>query len=314
MKVSQVISCYLVSRRSVGVRLESAERTLYQFAKTVGDCEFKRVSPKSVSKFLMGSGSISNSWYLKYKLLNGLYRYAIACGYVDKAPLPSDIPALPPSLTPHVYSTEEIQRLLDATVVINNPCCPLQASSLKSLLILLYGTGLRVSEALSLKISDINLAEKIITVRDTKFYKTRLVPLGERVSEELKHHIIRRNSLPMPDGVDSAVFAIRSGSALGYRQVNDWFVQVRNAARIGAPPGEKKPPRLHDLRHTAAVHRVIHWYRSNEDVQRLLPHLATYLGHIKIKSTQRYLTMTPELLEEASLRFAVYAEMEVDHA
>lgn len=314
MKVSQVISSYLVSRRSVGVKLESSERALYQFAKAMGDCEFKRVSPKSVARFLMGSGSISTNWYQKYKLLSGLYRYAIAREYVDKSPLPSDIPALPPSLTPHIYSTEELQRLLDATVIIHNPCCPLQALSLKSLLILLYGTGLRVSEALSLKISDVNLAEKIITVRDTKFYKTRLVPLGDRLVKELKLHLNRRNSLPMPDGKNSALFAIRSGSALGYKQVNEWFVLVRKAAEIGAPPGEKKPPRLHDLRHTAAVHRVIHWYRSGEDVQRLLPHLATYLGHINIKSTQRYLKMTPELLEEASLKFAAYAEMEVDHA
>lgn len=314
MKVSQVISAYLVSRRSVGVRLESAERAFFQFAKAVGDCEFENVSPESVLKFLKGSGSVSSTWHLKYKLLNGLYRYAIPRGHVDRSPLPLDIPALPPSLKPHVYSTEELQRLLDATIVIHNPCCPLQAPMLRSLLILLYGAGLRVSEALSLKISDVNIAEKIITIRDTKFYKTRLVPLGDSLTNELKLHLSRRNSLPKPAGEDSAVFAIRTGTALGYRQVNDWFVQIRGAAGIAAPPGEKKPPRLHDLRHTAAVHRVIHWYRSGQDVQRLLPHLATYLGHINIKSTQHYLQMTPELLEEASFKFATYADMEVDHA
>jgi integrase/recombinase XerD len=71
---------------------------------------------------------------------------------------------------------------------------------------------------------------------------------------------------------------------------------------------------LHDLRHTAAVHRVVAWYREGRDVQRLLPQLATYLGHSEIKSTQRYLSMTPELLNEAGQRFAAYAGMGGDHA
>ncbi|WP_352948451.1 hypothetical protein [Mesorhizobium sp. M1050] len=86
-----------------------------------------------------------------------------------------------------------------------------------------------------------------------------------------------------------------------------WFQHVRRAAGISCPVGELRPPRLHDIRHTAAVHRVIAWYRSGQDVQRLLPQLATYLGHIDTRSTQRYLHMTPDLLDAASQRFAQYA-------
>lgn len=314
MKISQVIEAYLVSRRSVGVRLESGERTLFQFSKELGDCQFDEITPEAVSTFLQGRGPISATWTNKFSLLTGLYRFAISRGYIGKSPLPTEGPALPPQLTPYVYSASEIQRLLDATRVIYNPACPLQASAMKSLLLLLYGTGLRISEALSLKISDVNLHESLLTVRDTKFYKTRLVPMGQRVTNELASHLERRAALPKPDGEDSPVFAIRSGAVLGYRQVGDWFAQIRKAAGIVAPPGEHCPPRLHDLRHTAAVHRVVHWYRSGKDVQRLLPHLATYLGHIDIKSTQRYLRMTPELLHEASMKFASYAELEADHA
>ena len=87
---------------------------------------------------------------------------------------------------------------------------------------------------------------------------------------------------------------------------------MRRAAGINGPIGEPHPPRLHDLRHTAAVHRVIAWYRTGQDVQRLLPQLATYLGRLDIRSTQRYLQMTPELLHAASQRFARYAT-EDDH-
>lgn len=314
MKISQVIEAYLVSRRSVGVRLESGQRALFQFARELADCPFDKVTPEAVAKFLQGRGPINAAWTTKFKLLTGLYRYAISRGYIDKSPLPTEVPALPPQLTPYVYSTAELNRLADATKVIHHSAYPLQAAAMKSLLLLLYGTGLRVSEALSLKISDVNLRESLLTIRDTKFYKTRLVPAGHRVTKELASHLERRALLPKPDGDDSAVFAIRTGTALGYKQVNDWFLRIRMEAGIVAPPGETHPPRLHDLRHTAVVHRVVNWYRSGNDVQRLIPHLATYLGHVDIKSTQRYLRMTPELLEEASRKFAAYANVEVDHA
>jgi integrase len=88
------------------------------------------------------------------------------------------------------------------------------------------------------------------------------------------------------------------------------FQKVRRAAGIDSATGECRPPRIHDIRHTAAVHRVIAWYRTGRDVQRLLPRLATYLGHVDIKSTQRYLHMTTDLLQEASQRFAKYAQSE----
>jgi integrase len=91
------------------------------------------------------------------------------------------------------------------------------------------------------------------------------------------------------------------------------FRRVRDSAGVLRHDGARYQPRLHDLRHTAAVHRLIAWYRSGADVQRLLPQLATYLGHVHIAGTQRYLTLTPELLREAGLRFERYA-MEASHA
>jgi integrase len=110
----------------------------------------------------------------------------------------------------------------------------------------------------------------------------------------------------------------RFGQRLIYQRVVMFFQRVRSGAGIVCPHGEPRPPRLHDLRHTAAVHRVLAWYRDGKDVQQLLPRLATYLGHASIASTQQYLQMTPELLHEASLRFADYAqvntEKEINHA
>jgi integrase len=182
----------------------------------------------------------------------------------------------------------------------------------RTLLLLLYGSGMRIGEALRLVLQDVDLTDQVITVRDTKFFKTRLVPIGPKLNQELVEYVERRRRLPLPRGQESPLFTTRGSRPWHYVRVISWFQHVRRAAGISCPVGEPRSPRLHDIRHTAAVHRVIAWYRSGQDVQRLLPQLATYLGHIDIRSTQRYLQMTPDLLQAASERFALYA-MEADH-
>ena len=215
---------------------------------------------------------------------------------------------LPPPQSPYIYSTDELRRLLDATLAPFAGDHRLPAQMYRTLLLLLYGSGLRIGEALNLAVRDIDLTDQIIIVRNTKFFKTRLVPIGPKLAHELAAHLKCRGLLPFPAGNDSPLFATRAGRAWLYQHVITRFQHVRRAAGIECPAGECRPPRLHDLRHTAAVHRVLAWYRSGRDVQRLLPQLATYLSHVDIKSTQRYLKMTPELLQEASQRFACYSQ------
>jgi len=132
--------------------------------------------------------------------------------------------------------------------------------------------------------------------------------MGVNAAEILVRYKARRGlDLPMPQGRASALFASRTGHRMDYQRVVTLFQRVRADAGITCPPGQHRLPRLHDLRHTAAVHRVEQWYRDGKDVQQLLPHLATYLGHVSVASTQRYLQMTPALLQRASDRFADYA-------
>jgi len=256
------------------------------------------VTSEAILDFLNGSGTLTATWVLKYRVLTGLYRFAVSRGYVDSSPLPTTVPKLPPQQTPYVYSTGELRRLLEATATLRLGHSRKVPVMYRTLLLLLYGTGMRIGEALRLTVGDVDLAERVIIVRGTKFFKTRLVPLGPKLSAEL--------------GEAAPLFASRGARGWSYPRVIQMFQHVRRAAGIECPTGEPRPPRLHDLRHTAAVHRVVAWYRSGQDVQRLLPPLATYLGHLDIRSTQRYLQMTPELLQAASQRFAQYA-MGGDH-
>ena len=317
MTTSELIKTYLAARRAHGVRLDTAQRVLYQFASETGDRPLAEVTPEAVATFLRGR-ALSAAWTTRYALLASFYRYAIARGHVAMSALPEQRPKLPPPQTPYVYSRDELRRLLDATTVLKSPFSSLQALTYRTLLLLLYGTGLRVSEAIGLTLGDVDVPERVLTIRDTKFYKSRLVPIGQQLTATLVTYIEQRSALPMTLGDRSAFLSTRCGHHLHYDRVNLLFQRVRAGARIVCPPGEPRPPRLHDLRHTAAVHRVVAWYQDSKNVQKLLPHLATYLGHVSIASTQRYLQMTPELLHEASLRFETYAridvEPEVNHA
>ncbi len=308
MKLIEIINAYVTLQRSLGMRFEAAGRLLQQFNREMGNPQIDKVRPEAVATFLLGTGSLSATWALKYSVLSGFYRFAISRGHVDGSPLPVSLPKLPPQQSPYVYSIDELRRLLDATASLYVAHSRFQAPMYRTLLLLLYGSGMRIGEALGATLRDIDLHESAIVVRNTKFFKTRLVPIGPKLKKELAAHIELRRQLPLPAGDDSPLFTTRTGRGWPYQHVITLFQRVRKAAGIDCPTGELRPPRLHDLRHTAAVHRVLAWYRSGQDVQRLLPQLATYLGHVDIKSTQRYLQMTPELLQEASQRFACYSQ------
>jgi integrase/recombinase XerD len=308
MKLATVIEAYIALQQSLGLRSKTARRSLRRFGRQMGDVHITDLQSERVLSFLQGTGPLSSNWRTKYRLLFGFYRFAISRGHVAVSPVPTTLPKFPPQQTPYIYSTAELQRLLDATSVLESVHSRLQASMFRTLILLLYGSGLRVSEALGLSLHDVDLDRRIITVRNTKFHKTRLVPIGPKLTVELTTFADRRRRLHMPDGEDSRFFASRTGALWDYPRVITLFQRVRRVAGIQCPPGELRPPRMHDLRHTAAVHRMTAWYRSGQDVQRLLPQLATYLGHVEISSTQRYLQMTPELLQEAGRRFARYAD------
>lgn len=311
MKTSDVVAIYVAARRAQGVLFESGAEVLRQFARETGDRPLHEVTSEDVAAFLRGHGALSATWATRYKVLKGFYRFGLVRGLAVSAPLPKIGPKLPPQLTPYVYSTDELQRLVDATAVVASPFSRLQELTYRTLLLLLYGAALRISEAIGLTLRDVDLDVRVLTVRDTKFYKTRQVPIGPKLTLALSSYKAMRGALPLPQGQDSAFLCTRHGHQLTYQHVITLFQRIRAAAGINCPAGEPRPPRLHDLRHTAAVHRVLAWYRQGKDVQQLLPHLATYLGHADIRSTQRYLQATPELMQEASLRFAKYAELNV---
>ncbi len=202
---------------------------------------------------------------------------------------------------------------LAATAGYETPRRALEETTLRTLLLLLYGAGLRIGEALALTRADVDLDAALLTIRESKFYKTRLVPIGPRLTTVLRSYADDRYQRGHCNEPGAPFFVTRTGTAVTRGQAERAFSRLRDIAGIARTDGARYQPRLHDFRHAMAVHRLVAWYREGADVQRLLPHLATYLGHVDVAATQRYLTMTPELLREASERFERYAQPEVHH-
>lgn len=246
-------------------------------------------------------------------MLRGFFRYAVSRGYLSASPLPTTVPKLPERYKPYIYSREELRRLFDRTAAAQTRRFQMESQTFRTLLLLLYGAGLRVSEALSLNLKDVDLQEAVLVIRDTKFFKTRLVPLGSELNDAMKEYAKRRKKSGPSQSGDTPFFVTRLGARVPLYLLQRAFRRLRTQAGVRREDGARYQPRLHDLRHAAAVHRLTAWYREGKNVQRLLPLLSTYLGHVDIVSTQIYLTVTPELLHEASKRFAKYAFGEVSH-
>ncbi len=309
MTLNEAIDSYIALKRSLGAVFSAETRILRSFARTLGNIPLDTIDVQATHAFCRGTGPPTRWWERKHQALRGLFAYLVTRGHVTASPLSEPGPRIPRSFKPYIYSRDELQRLLEATVILEDSRSPLEPATFRTLLLVFYGAGLRPSEGLRLRCCDVDLNERVLTIWDTKFFKSRLVPIGTALSAALGTYHKARQRLPMPAGARSAFFASRTGSTITLSGLEKAFVRLREHVGVQSPPGARWQPRLHDMRHTFAVHRLIAWYREGADVQACLPLLSTYLGHVNVSGTQAYLTMTPELLAEASKCFERYAAM-----
>lgn len=309
MTLREAIEQYILWRRAHGAKFTTGSDILHHFLQYVdGNAACDAVSAKQVLAFLAGQGALTRNRENKYYALVGFWRHAISRGHATRSPLPSSEPKSPPRKPPYIYSHDELRRLFDPANVASSRRGAVQfdGPTFRTLLLVLYGAGLRFSEATALTLADVDLSENVLTIRATKFYKSRLVPIGPQLAAELANYMLLRRC-GLAQGNTSFLLANRDGTRLASSTVQSAFDALRRTARVRRTTGGRLIPRLHDLRHSFAVHNLTAWYRQGADVQWLLPALSTYLGHSDLEGTKVYLTMTPELLQQASLRFERYA-------
>jgi site-specific recombinase XerD len=276
------------------------------------DIQLADISAEDVQAFLTGTTGLSGYWRRKFDTLRGLYRYAISRGFIDRSPMPSTA-VRTPRFKPYIYTEDEVRRLLNGISTCLDPPRRLQPHTLRAILLLLYGAGLRIGEAVKLTVADVDVAESLVTIRNTKFHKSRLCPLGPQLNQIIAEYSRCRNAAGHSTDGAARFFVLRRGAPVSVQTVECAFGRLCRHVGVYRNDGARYQPRLHDMRHTFCVRRLTSWYQQGADVQKLLPQLATYLGHQKLAFTQIYLTMTPELLHQASMRFERYAFPEVRH-
>lgn len=214
-------------------------------------------------------------------------------------------------LTPHIYTDAEIHHLLAAAGRLP-PAGRLRPATYQTLFGLIAAAGLRLSEALHLHDPDVDLERGVLTVRQTKFNKSRQLPLHPSSIEALLRYRSVRNRY-LSSGKDTPFFASANGSPLPSSTVHAVFARLRQQLAWSARGGHPRP-RIHDLRHAFVVHRVMLWHERGVDIDHAMLALATYLGHAKVSDTYWYLTGVPELMAIAASRFERFAHgQEVVH-
>uniref|UniRef100_A0A832I4T0 Integrase n=1 Tax=Eiseniibacteriota bacterium TaxID=2212470 RepID=A0A832I4T0_UNCEI len=202
---------------------------------------------------------------------------------------------------PHIYSAEEIGRLLSTAREFPSPKAPLRPLTLYTMLVLAYCVGLRIGEIVRLELRDVQLDEGVLEIRETKFFKSRRLPIRSSVAAVLGQYLAKRAKYGLSDVPEAPLFCHERGG-YAYFTAEQLLFRIIRAAGLKPAPG-RRGPRVHDLRHTFVVHRMLAWYRQGINPQAKLPYLSTYLGHRDIHSTIVYLTITKELLGLANERF-----------
>lgn len=304
---------YLAERRRLGFELDRMGGGLASFARFVADAHHS--GPLTIEVMVdwvhqdKAQHRTQATWARRLELLRPFARWMRQFDPNTEVPDESIFGPIPGRVTPHIYSEQEIVELLAAARNLG------RSGSLRPLIFetlfgLIASTGLRVSEALSLLNADVDLVAGTLTVRKTKFTKSRMLPLHPSTVQALLAYRRLRSKAGHCSG-DSPFFigtrGRRHGQPLSDRQVHRVFLGLRSQTGW-VDRGCHGGPRIHDLRHSFAVRRVILWHQQGIDVDQAMLSLSTYLGHAKISNTYWYLTGVPELMAVAGNKFADFAQ------
>jgi len=287
----QILADYLATRRAMGYKLQHADRRLLEFVESVLAQGSSSITTKLALEWATKPVGASPKWLAKrLSLVRQFALYAQAFDPLTEVPPHHLICPSSRRPTPYIYSEQDIERLLEAARTQRGR---LSASTDPTLLGLLAVTGMRVGEAIRLDRRDLDHERALLVVRETKFGKSRELPLHRSTVEALERYASSRDRL-LPLQYSSRLFLSRSGKPLIYSNVHRRFHRLIDRAGVGK--GSPRRPRIHDMRHTFAARTLIGWYRSGVEVQSRLPLLSTYLGHLNPTMTYWYLTAVPELL------------------
>lgn len=296
--LGNALNDYLALRQGLGHKLAEHARLLPRFVAWMEDTGRTTITIQAALEWcqLPVAGPDSSAWSRRMTLVRGFARYLSAIDPATEIPPIGLLPGRQRWKPPYIFTDTDIALVLAETGRLRYQR---DARTYVALFGLLAVTGMRVGEALRLDVDDVDLDTGVITITESKFGKSRLVPVLPETAEALAGYARSRSSYRPRPGNDS-FFVSRTGKRIIYASVFSVFDHVRTTTGIGV--GAARRPRIHDLRHTFAVTTLLDWYRHDQDVAALLPRLSTYLGHREPRNTYWYLSAVPELLACAADR------------
>lgn len=296
---------YLTMRRALGFKLHDAEKALLDFVTFLEQRRAPYITTAVAVEWAKPAATPSDprGGARRLTVVRGFARYRHATDARTEIPPPGLLPGRARRLPPYLYRDEDIRALLRTALHLpqHGPRGALRPWTYHVLFGLLAATGLRIGEARNLLIEDVDLQTGVLTIRGTKFGKSRLVPLHATTRTILTAYLAQRDRVWAGQAVAPYVFVSNRGRRLQISNIHAVFYAL--SRQIGLrQPGQSHGPRLHDLRHRFAVQTLLRWYRTGEVAERRLPVLSAYLGHVRVEETFWYLTAWPELMQAAMHR------------
>jgi integrase len=299
-KLSIALDEYLKVRRALGYKLRAQGRYLEQFVEFADRAGADFITTELALKWAMQSAKSQSNW--QARRLGMVRQFAQHCSAADPrtvVPSPDLLPCQYRRPAPYIYLDGEIARLLEAAQRLPSRM-GLRSHTYTALFGLYVVTGMRCNEALQLDRDDVDLIHGVVTVRNTKFGKSRYVPLHPTAKLALQRYVVHRDRICRKP-TSPSFFLSERGTRPSQAAVEDTFVKL--LCQIGLRRnGDSRGPRIHDLRHRFATATLLRWYRRGVDVEQHLPELSTYMGHARVIDTYWYLTSTPQLLRYALRR------------
>jgi site-specific recombinase XerD len=298
---------FILFKRRLGAKYEFEERTLADLDRYLNHAglSFGKIIPPAIIDQWLLSQTGNNEYTLntKRRVAERFFEHIKSLGLIHENPVRS-LRSLPRrTLRPYIFSKKQIQEILKkARSMPDIPFFACRGATYEMVFATLYCLGLRISELCRLCLNDIDFARGLLLIRPSKFYKSRLLAPGPKYLEKMKHFADDHLGLVHGSCGEVPLFQSYHGKPMRRGSVGRVFRNVTREIGLKAKPGQRGPS-LHSFRHAFAVHRLLRWYREGENVQAKLPLLSAFLGHVDIASTQVYLDMVPELLDQVHLRF-----------
>lgn len=299
-KLRIALEKYLKVRSALGYKIDSLGSLLRRFVDFADRAGADFITTELALSWAMQPAKAQpRSLALRLGMVRRFARHCSASDPRTIVPPPDLIPYQYRRPTPYVYRDEQIDRLLQAAQRLPS-ATGLRSHTYATLFGLYVVTGMRRNEALQLNREDVDLVNGVLTIRGTKFGKSRYIPLHPTTKRALQRYAARRDHLCRYP-ISPSFFLTERGARLNQSAVRQTFVKISREIGLRRPD-DSRGPRLHDFRHRLAINTLLNWHRRGTDVEQHLPVLSTYLGHTEITDTYWYLTSTPELLRYALRR------------